>query len=66
LRAGDLGVGRVVVAEAVGGGGVLGEELELVEDGGGYGYGWLDDRLGEGSDGNLPRLWSSTGAAVTE
>jgi hypothetical protein len=66
LRTGDFGVGRVVVAEAVGGGRVLGEELELVEDGGGYGYARLDDGLGEGSDGNIPRLWSSTGAAVTE
>jgi hypothetical protein len=38
LGAGDLCVGRVVVGRAVGGGGVLAEELELGEEVGGYGW----------------------------
>lgn len=38
MRAGDFGVGAVVVAHAVGGGRVLAEELELVEGVGGYGW----------------------------
>lgn len=37
LRAGHFCVWGVVVAETVGGGGVLGEEFELGEEGGGYG-----------------------------
>ena len=47
MRAGDFCVGAVVVAEAVGGGGVLGVEFELGEEGWGYRCGCVSEGAGE-------------------